>query len=224
MLSIKCYLNQDESRKRLPLLLVAAVVFWAPVIIFSKIAGEIIEREPIPFDNTILFWIHAHATVFYDHLFLIITTLGNVEILGPISLCIVGLFWYKKQRLNALIVGASMAGAASANIILKMLFHRNRPAFWQSAIHETGYSFPSGHAMLSSALLFSLILIAWHTKARWWVLAGGSILTALIGLSRLYMGVHYPTDIVAGWCASFLWVVIVFVVSRGFLYRRAVLR
>jgi undecaprenyl-diphosphatase len=219
MLEIRNQLDQHEFKKRIPLLLALLVVFWTPVIIFLKISGEIIEREPIYLDNSILFWIHSQATATYDHIFFVITTMGNVEFLGPFTLLVVGLFWYKKQHLNALIVFTSVAGAAIANVVLKLLFHRDRPVLWQSMIHETGYSFPSGHAMLSTALLLSLIFIAWNTKARWWALAGGIVLICLVGISRLYMGVHYPTDIVAGWCASSLWVSVVFAVVHRFSYR-----
>jgi undecaprenyl-diphosphatase len=82
-------------------------------------------------------------------------------------------------------------------------------------ITETGYSFPSGHAMLSSALILSVVFIIWKTRFRWVGVIIGAILIGLIGLSRVYLGVHFPTDIVAGWSVSFVWVFIVLVVTKS---------
>jgi undecaprenyl-diphosphatase len=194
---------------KLKILSLTGLVFWLPVIVFFKIAGELIEKEPVFFDDTILHWIHAHSTHFYDKFFVIITTLGDVAIIAPIAFLIAAFFWYKRQRTNALIIAFSFFGAGAANFVLKALFHRHRPAFWHSAITETGYSFPSGHAMLSSALVLSLIVVLWPTRWRWLAVAVGGLFVLLVGASRLYLGVHYPTDIIAGWCASLAWVVIV---------------
>lgn len=195
-------------------LILAFVLFWTPVIVFAKLASEVIDTQPISLDVTILQWIHAQSTSFLDDLFLIITTIGNVEYILPITVAILVYLLYKKQKLNALIVFFGVGGAAAANLILKLIFHRDRPAFWQSAITETGYSFPSGHAMLSSALLLCLIVLLWNTKWRSAAIIGGGVLIALIGLSRLYLGVHYPTDIVAGWSVSLVWIIIVTIIAK----------
>jgi membrane-associated phospholipid phosphatase len=216
---LKTKMKSTDLRRKLALLGLAFVVFWTPVIVFSKLAGEVIEKEPISLDTTILFWIHDRATPFYDRLSLVITTIGNVEILVPITLLLVAWLLYKKQHMSAFIVFSSVAGASAANIILKMLFHRGRPAFWPSSITETSYSFPSGHAMLSAALVLSIIVITWHTSARWLVVALGSVVVGLIGISRLYLGVHYPSDIIAGWSASLAWVAIVYAVAHGVEYK-----
>lgn len=195
-------------------LILAFVLFWTPVIVFAKLASEVIDTQPIALDVTILQWIHAQSTSFLDGLFLLITTIGNVEYILPITVAILVYLLYKKQKLNALIVFFGVGGAAAANLIIKLIFHRDRPAFWQSAITETGYSFPSGHAMLSSALLLCLIVLLWNTKWRSAAIIGGGVLIALIGLSRLYLGVHYPTDIVAGWSVSLVWIIIVTIIAK----------
>jgi len=196
-------------------LIAAFILFWIPVIVFSKIAGEIIEKEPIHLDIEILHFIHSLSSPVLDHIFLFITTLGNVEYILPLSILILGFLIYKKQKMHALIFFFGVGGAAAANVILKLLFHRERPAFWQSLITETGYSFPSGHAMASSALVLTLIVILWNTKWRIASMIIGGLFILLIGLSRLYMGVHYPTDIVAGWSVSLAWVLIVTAIGLG---------
>jgi len=201
------------TKKRL---LVGLFLFWTPVVAFSYIAGEVLERQPLFFDNAILQWIHAHSSTFLDKLFLAITTIGNVEVITLIALTIIGILLYKRYRLQAAIIFSSFFGAAAANFVLKLVFHRDRPAFWQSAIRETGYSFPSGHAMLSSALALSIIAIAWNTRWRWLAIGIGVPFILLIGYSRLYLGVHYPTDVLAGWLASSAWVIVVVSLILGY--------
>jgi membrane-associated phospholipid phosphatase len=202
------------SKRRTLFFIVAFVLFWTPVIVFSKFAGEIIKKKPIAFDTDILLWIYSYATPFYNRVFLIITTIGNLSVIVPITLLIVGGLLYKEQSKKAFIVFTSVAGAICANIILKLLFQRERPDLWHSIITETTYSFPSGHALISTALILSIVAITWRTRARWPVLVVGSIFIALIGISRLYLGVHYPSDVIAGWSIGIVWVFIVCVVAR----------
>lgn len=214
MIKPKQTLTTIFKQYKAPQLAIAFVLFWAPVVVFLKIAGEILERQPIGSDTTLLKWIHSTATPAFDAFFLFITNLGNVEYILPITSFLILYLLYKKQRLNALIVTFGVGGAAAANFILKHLFHRDRPAFWHSLITETGYSFPSGHAMLSSALILCVIVILWNTKWRIFSIIIGATIVVLIGYSRLYMGVHYPTDIIAGWSVSAAWVGIVFFITK----------
>lgn len=207
-------LVHSVTKKNTSFLVVAFLLFWAPIIIFSKLAGEVIEREPIGIDSSLLNLIHSHANSFFDQLFLTITFLGNIEVIVPVTVLILLYLVVKKQQLNALIVSASFAGAAVANVILKFLFHRDRPSVWQTLITEHDYSFPSGHAMLSAALVVSLVFILWDTRWRWPMTLVGTIFVLSVGFSRLYLGVHYPSDIIAGWSVSCVWVFIVFTILQ----------
>ena len=195
-------------------LILAFLIFWIPVIIFAKIAGEVVEKQPISLDIHILIWIHSISTAMLDKIFLVFTTVGNVKYILPISVAIMAYLIYKKQRHNALILLFGVGGAAVSNFILKLIFHRDRPTFWHSAITETGYSFPSGHAMISSALILCLIVMTWNTKWRLLSIIVGGVVVVMIGLSRLYMGVHYPTDVVAGWSVSIIWVFLVVTILK----------
>ncbi|MDB5163013.1 MAG: acid phosphatase [Candidatus Saccharibacteria bacterium] len=212
--NMKRFLNIFKGRKAIRLGL-AFVLFWTPIIVFVKLADEVLENEPIHIEIVLLNYIHSLSTPFLDGFFLFITTIGNVESILPITILILAYIIYRKQRLNALIVLFGVGGAALANFLLKLIFHRDRPAFWQSAITETGYSFPSGHAMVSCALVLCLIVILWNTKWRLTAIIAGASTIILIGLSRLYMGVHYPTDVLAGWSVSIAWVLIVTVIAKG---------
>src|SRR5690606_4052086 len=98
---------------------------------------------------------------------------------------------------HAVFAAVATGGSALLNIAAKQLFARDRPSLWESIAPETSYSFPSGHAMGSMTLALVLVLLAWHTRARWWVLAAMAVFVPMVGLSRVYLGVHYPSDILA---------------------------
>jgi undecaprenyl-diphosphatase len=157
-------------------------------------------------DIVTLRWIHHFSTPLYDRLFVALTTLGNIEVLTPLVVLLVAYMGYRKWRMQAAILFFGYFGAGALDFVLKHSFHRVRPALWSWLITETGYSFPSGHAVLSSAVAFSIVAIAWNTRWRWLAVVTGVSFMLLMGLSRLYLGVHYPTDIIAGWCVSLVWV------------------
>ena len=197
-------------------LMKAFFVFGLPVIIVAIIARHVLKQEPIAIDYTILAWLHAHITPTYNHTFLVITTFGNAAIIGLTTIVLVAWLTYTKRRSSAVIVFLSVSGAAAANLILKLLFHRHRPDFWPSLIPEVGYSFPSGHAMISCALLLSIIVITWSGRYRLPAVCASSVLIVLIGISRVYLGVHYPTDVIAGWCMGIIWTATVYIAVNKF--------
>lgn len=192
--------------KRLTL---ALFIFWVPVILFIAIADEIREKEPIPGDSAILRYLNQFATPTLDRIVIFLTdTSGPLQIVAIAAILIAVLYYLKKKR-AAILLTFGLGGAALINVLLKLFFARDRPDLWATVVTETSYSFPSGHAMGSSALAFSLIVLLWPTKWRWWAILIGGIYTLLIGLTRLYLGVHYPSDIIAGWAVSLAWVLIV---------------
>lgn len=199
-------------------LIIIGLIFWIPVVIFMKLAGEIIEKEPLPFDTPLLLAIHAHATTGLDRFFLTITNLGGIGGVLVISV-LAGIYLIVKKRYNdLLLLIGGVGGAAITNAVLKLLFHRDRPSLWPHLVHESSFSFPSGHAMASAALAMVIILTFWRTPYRWWVVAGAVIYTIVIGFSRLYLGVHYPSDILAGWSVSIVWVLLVALITSHFKY------
>jgi membrane-associated phospholipid phosphatase len=201
--------DKPVGRTTLRRLLLAFVLFLIPLVIFTYIAHEILEGETVQLDNRVLLGIYHHSTPLLNEIVVRTTDLGGVIVTIGAALTLAGLYVSRTQWQSCAQIAAGIAGAGLLNVILKLLFERDRPVLWQHLILENSYSFPSGHAMLSSALAFSLIIIFWHSKWRWYVLAAGIAYTLYIGFTRLYLGVHYPTDIIAGWCVSAAWVIIV---------------
>jgi membrane-associated phospholipid phosphatase len=103
-------------------------------------------------------------------------------------------------------VFAIMMLGASLNELLKALFDRPRPDLWRSPDPSTGLSFPSGHAMSTATLVAALVVLAWPTRWRAPVVIAGSAALITVGLSRLVLGVHYPSDVLGGWAFAFAWV------------------
>lgn len=179
------------------------------IILFAKLAREVAEKEHMLFDTTFLHWVHSYSKPTFDGIFLFFTSIGNPSFVIPIVFLLAGYLLYKKYYAHMFLLLFGVGGASLLNLILKEIFQRHRPALWHTLITETDYSFPSGHAMASSALILCLIIMVWNTKWRLPVLIGGIIVIGMIGLSRLYLGVHYPSDVLAGWFISTAWMLAV---------------
>jgi undecaprenyl-diphosphatase len=177
-----------------------------PLWLLGSVAEDVVEKEPFSFDHPILMFVHSHATPLFDKLMYFFTTAGSALVLVPFDIAVFILLMRRGKRAPATFWAVSVVGAALINFLAKQAFGRVRPELWISAVRETTYSFPSGHAMSSMAVATALTLLLWKTRWRWIALAGGAVFVFMVGLSRVYWGVHYPSDILAGWAASLAWV------------------
>lgn len=196
------------SRIKLKTLAIALVIFWLPIMLLLAIVAEVKERSPLPGDVTILERVHNAFPDSMSSFFLLWTNLGSAVGIIIMTAVLVGALLYAHRRRFAILVVLGVGGAAATNLVLKGVIRRQRPTLWQSVIHENSFSFPSGHAMASSALALCVVVVLWRTRWRVAALIGGAIFMILVGLSRVYFGVHYPSDIVGGWLASFAWVML----------------
>ena len=128
------------------------------------------------------------------------------------------------KRAEAAWLAASIVGASLLNASIKLEFHRARPEIVPHLTMVSNASFPSGHAMISAAILLTIGAMlsetVTSTGVRLYIMIFAGLLVFLIGLSRLYLGVHWPTDVLAGWCLGGVWALIVFAANR-LLRRRA---
>ncbi|WP_303310637.1 phosphatase PAP2 family protein [Hymenobacter sp. BT730] len=180
--------------------------FVGPWIIFVEVAEDIWESGGFFGDKAILEFIHGYATPTLDKVALALTNAGGPPpMLTTGFVLTAGLFLWRR-RTDALFFALSVGGAIMLNLLVKAAFGRPRPALWNSVAPGIYYSFPSGHAMGSMALAAAIGFLVWRSSWRWpiWILGG---LFALgVGLSRMYLGVHYPSDVLAGWVGSLGWV------------------
>jgi len=186
----------------------SAFVIWA----FTELVDVVIEGESRRVDRAVLLWIHTTFPSWLDGPMRIVTALGYYWFVVLLLVVVVPLFYQRGWRLSAIHLLISTAGSAVLTTVLKSVFERARPELFDSGYHASFYSFPSGHATVAVGLYGMLTLVlAYRLRgaARWAVVVSGTFVVLLIGFSRLYLGVHYPTDIVAGYLAALLWLVCV---------------
>jgi undecaprenyl-diphosphatase len=181
-------------------------VVWA----FAGLTEVVMEGESRRFDRAVLLWIGANFPDWLDGPMLFFTTLGYYWVVLPLLAVAVAGFYLLRWRLSAVALIASTAGSVVLTTVLKAVFRRTRPDLLDSGYTASFYSFPSGHATVAVGFYGALtLMLAYHLRgaARWVVVVFGTVLVLLIGFSRLYLGVHYPTDVLAGYLAAPLWLV-----------------
>lgn len=196
----------DRLRARafdLGLLLLGVVL---PLILFAELAEDVWRREGFAWDREILGFMHDRHGPVLDVLMVALSIVGGaaglVVVVTGIALALVR----HGRRADALFLVIAVGGATAIDVGAKLAFARPRPDLWADGYSAAGYSFPSGHAMSSTALSAAVVALAWGTRWRWWALAGGALFVFGVGVSRVYLGVHYPSDVLAGWCAGLAWV------------------
>lgn len=187
-------------------LLLVFTLLLLPLWGFAELAEEVGEGDPFSFDEPLLRLAHAWASPQADQIFSAVTKLGYEWFVVPFDVLLVLVLAWKGRMREGLFVGLALGGSALLTVATKQLYARARPDLWPSVLPEDSYSFPSGHAMGSMTLAWVLVLLAWRTRWRWWVVLPALAFAIAVGVSRVYLGVHYPSDILAGWAAASVWV------------------
>jgi undecaprenyl-diphosphatase len=155
----------------------------------------------------VAFWVGGPRIKSFDQSIIsFIQGIGTGLPIVAITICVLlFLYFVLGHRKELIFVVGVVVTSTLLNVILKLLFHRERPTIHR-LFDATGYSFPSGHAMAAFSLYATLIFLLWkHIPTGWgrvMVVIAGSIMIAAIGLSRIYLGVHYPSDVIGGYLAS----------------------
>ncbi|TZF89155.1 phosphatase PAP2 family protein [Cognatilysobacter lacus] len=205
-LSAQAKVGKAVLRKHgLRLALVLACVAL-PLWGFGELAEDVAAGHPFFFDVPVLEWLHSISGPGLNRLFLALSAVGFSGGVVPADVVLVVALALRRHPRSATFAAVSIAGSALINVLVKHVFARARPALWLSLAPETTYSFPSGHAMGSATLACVLACLAWRTRWRWPVVIVGALFTVGVGLSRAYLGVHYPSDVLAGWAAAVAWV------------------
>ncbi len=198
-------------------LLLLLLGVYIPLQIFVVLALEICRHQGVlAWDLSILQVIHATASTQLDVFARNFTYFGTQWGVFPGSALIaIGLLVYRRWRsLTYFLI--TVLGCGLINHSAKVFLHRDRPNLWQY-YSPHGFSFPSGHAMSSMVLVAALAILLWRTRWRWLVLGLGSVFVVAIGWTRLYLGVHYPSDVLAGWLVSLAWAIGVSVLVKPHL-------
>lgn len=188
---------------------VAFALFMIPAVFFAYLAREIVDNETIIPDRHILQMVHGLSTPWLDHTVSFVTNLGGTIAVPCFTIFLFLVCWRRGYLNHGLLILLGVGGASFMSLILKLAFSRTRPDLWTHLVAEKTYSFPSGHAVGSAALAASIIIALWYTKWRRVAIIAGTVYVLAIGFTRLYAGVHYPTDILGGWLLAIGWVNIV---------------
>jgi undecaprenyl-diphosphatase len=212
-------LGRQELSILISLLLVASAI-WA----FAMLADEIIEGETHAFDRAVLLamrmpghpaepwgprWLRETVRDY--------TALGSAGILTFMTLAVIGFLLLQGKPRVAMMVVITVGGGMLLSTILKRGFARPRPDLVPQDLLPLSASFPSGHAMLSAVVYLTLgALLARvqpQRRLKVYILTMAVVLTTLVGLSRIYLGVHWPTDVLAGWIAGAAWALMAWCVA-----------
>lgn len=197
----------------------------AALFVFGWLARDVLENQTIRFDTAVRAGLHSLASPALTTFFRTITWLGSEFLLVPFGALVVWRLVAAGRRHAAALLVMAVLGGEVLDQILKFAFHRERPATFFGYPLPPSYSFPSGHSMVSicffgvlAAVLAARMASRAHRLAVW-IAAAAVVL--LIGMSRIYLGVHYPSDVAAGYCAAIIWVAAVRAGYRLWLRRRA---
>lgn len=231
---LPCVLSHDSSRPESPLqqarpalgvlLLGSLAVSILALVFFSWLAREVFEGEFTNFDLHIRSIVHGYANPNLTWAMEALSDVGSPVFLSGLFVVLVATFLFVRWRYAAIWLATAMVGAVGLDVTLKDLFHRSRPVPY--FIPDPGsYSFPSGHAL--GSFCFYMVLAGLLTArirnlaARILIWIFAALLVGAIGFSRVYLGVHWPTDVIAGYAAAAFWVAGLVTVDR---YRRRLSR
>jgi membrane-associated phospholipid phosphatase len=190
------------------------LVLAAAGFAFGALAGEVTEGDT-GLDNRIANELHEHATGRLTEFFKAVTTLGNGIVLAGVAAIVAYLLARRRYYRETVLMVLAFVGAQVLSYSLKLAFRRDRPFFTDPLATVSTYSFPSGHATVSIAVYgaVTLVLIRRLTgAARIACVAAAVLLVSLIGFSRLYLGVHFLSDVLAGYSVGLAWLALCVVV------------
>ncbi len=205
----------DLARREVGLL-AALLMLAVATLSFIEIADDVAEGDTRAVDQTLLLSLRAAhdpslplAPPWVTTAAMDITALGSVTVLALLVLFVAGLFAALRRWREALVMVLAPAGGVLMSQTLKGIFGRDRPDEAWRLVEAVNASFPSGHAMLSAVVYLTLgALVARFARKRRvkvFAMTGAVVVALTVGISRVYLGVHWPSDVLAGWCLGGAW-------------------
>lgn len=223
-------LAHGMQRDRARHLLLLRVLGWGLVAVvstlaFALLAGEVLEGDTRAFDLALLHaaqsWQASHPRMFET--MRDFSGLGSTVVLTLLATTTVGYLALVSMRTSALLVAVSTLSGAVCVKAFKVAFGRARPDTAYAELVTTTLSFPSGHATMSAVVFLTLGALVANTRARWverlYILGAAALIALLVGTSRVALGVHWATDVLAGWAFGSAWA-IAWLLWAGFLSQR----
>ena len=204
------------------------------LFVFVTLAGEVTDGDTQAFDTKILRALRSPADpanpigpAWLEDSMIDLTAIGGPTVLGLTVVIVAGFLVLQTRYRTALVVAITSFSAELLSNVMKHTFNRPRPSVVPHLREVFSSSFPSGHAMESAIVYLTLGAILMRAAesriTKIYIFATAVLLTSLVGISRVYLGVHYPSDVVAGWCAGLAWALFCWA-AAAWLQRRGRLR
>ncbi len=215
------WLMANTDLLMLVVLAVIVVASWLAI----ELADEVMEGTTQRYDEWVLHLLRTPGDMtdpigpkWFEDMWRDITALGSAAVLLLATLGCAGYLLMRRQHHTFVLLGVATFGGLLVSLLLKGLFDRARPAFDAGLGYVTTSSFPSGHSMLSAVVYLTVGTLLAHASSRNQVkiyfLATAMFVTLLVGVSRVYLGVHYPTDVLAGWSMGLIWALLCWLVAQ----------
>ena len=198
--------DRTRAREVLRVHSVLLLALLLPWVVFAIVAKSLWETGGFVGDRTILKVLHSHSSPGLDALATTLTDVGDTGPMVVLAVLIAGGLVLRRHYREALVFALSVGGTMALTQALKALFARPRPELWLSIKPALHYSFPSGHAMDTAALAAAISFLLWQYRAHWLAWTVGPLFALSVGWARMYLGVHYPSDVVAGLASAVGWV------------------
>lgn len=210
--------------------MILAVAAAALLAGFGLLADEVLEGDTVGFDQSVTLALRDNGDMndpigpmWLEEAARDVTSLGSFSILGLIVVVTVSYLWLRRKRTTAAFVAFAVISGTLLSNLLKAAFDRPRPDV-EAATRVFTASFPSGHATLSAVVFLTLgVLLSESSsdnRVRGFFVGLGVLLTLIVGSSRVYLGVHYPTDVIAGWSLGAAWALCCWAGYKGLGIRR----
>lgn len=193
----------------------------APLALFALLAEDVSEHDVFGWDTSILHFMEHVQTPALTAVFKVFTYAGSGPGVTVLLLAVVALLLARHRTRDAVFMAVATGSCMALNVALKSTFDRPRPDLFPHLVSVSSSSFPSGHTMASMGFATAVVVVAWHTRYRRAAGLAAATFAVIVGLSRIYLGVHYPSDVVAGWAVAIAWVIGVKLVFDAFADSRS---
>lgn len=185
-------------------LLALALLIVLPLILLGNIAEDVHEREAFTWESPLMVSLRGAAPDWFAAVARAASTIGSARVMLPFCALLTVWLWFRSHSVARYFL-VSVTGAVLLNVALKLIFARARPHVIPWLWEEGDASFPSGHSSMAAALAVTVTALLWRTPYRWPSAILGVLYAVVMGVSRVYLGVHFPTDVLAGWALGLAW-------------------